>query len=64
MPEVVGRGLIDQTSGPLTAPDVDLSIKWEITRHLGYHQEIVPTDDGASGQLVGLPMVEKFVFGD
>ena len=49
IPEIVG-GLIDQTSGTLRAPDADLSIKLEITRHLANHLEIVPTDDGASGQ--------------
>ena len=43
-------GLVDGTSGTLTAPDVDLNIEWEMTEELAELLVIAPTDKGESGQ--------------
>ena len=49
-PELVG-GLIDGTSGTLTAPDLDLNIEWELKNEEITKLLIIrPTDGGESGQ--------------
>ena len=48
-PELVG-GFIDNTTGTLTAPDLDLNIEWKLGAELISHLVIRPTDDGESGQ--------------
>ena len=48
-PLLVG-GSIDETAGTLTAPDLDISIQWELDEELTRHLMIKPTDEGESGQ--------------
>ena len=48
-PVIVG-GLIDNTAGTLTAPDLDLNIEWELDDEMAKLLIIRPTDEGESGQ--------------
>ena len=48
-PDLVG-GLIDGTSGTLTAPDLDFNIEWELSEEVSRLLVIRPTDGGESGQ--------------
>ena len=43
-------GSVDKTAGTLTAPDLDCNINWNLQQEITKHLEIVPTDDGESGQ--------------
>ena len=46
---IVG-GLIDDTAGTLSAPDLDINIEWELDEKLAGLLVIKPTDEGESGQ--------------
>ena len=48
-PVLVG-GITDNTSGTLTAPDLDFSLQWELGDELTSHLVIRATDQGESGQ--------------
>ena len=48
-PVLVG-GMTDHTSGTLTAPDLDFSLQWELSKELTSHLAIMATDQGESDQ--------------
>jgi hypothetical protein len=48
-PVLVG-GSVDKTAGTLTAPDIDCNINWDLGEEVTSLLEIVPTDQGESGQ--------------
>ena len=49
IPSVVG-GFVDETSGSLSAPDIDLNIQWPLDLDLTKHLVIQPLDSKQSGQ--------------